>query len=155
VADYKLSHLALVLGEETPEMKSLWSKVREKNLPTYLMYDLEGLIPQVDARINRYGILMGIVKYSAAGGKVAVQAKVWNGTSGPLEISGSNFSLVDNQGNSHEPASKIGAFGKTVVVPMREESKTGGVTFNIPSDAKPAYLELTAEDGRVSRKYLP
>jgi hypothetical protein len=41
------------------------------------------------------------------------------------------------------------------MVSMREESKTGGVTFNIPSGAKPHYLELKADDGRFSRKYLP
>lgn len=153
LADYKLNQLQLVIGDGAPELKDMWSKVRKQNLSTYLMYDLEGLVDRVDARINKFGMLIGIVKYTP-GATAKFEAKVWNGSSGLAEIDASNFRLVDRKGNAYKSAPGLGAFKKKTPVPKGEESKTGGLSFTLPAGTEPDYLELTL-DNRISRKYLP
>ncbi len=154
VADYKMNELKLAVGTETPAMKALWSKIRQQNLSTYLMYDEEGLLDQVDARINKYGTLIGIVKY-VPGPNVRLQLKVWNGSSGPLDFDGADFHLVDTSGRAYAPVAVLGAFKKKSDVPRGQESKTGGLNFKLPAGVKADYLELKVPDGRVTRKYLP
>jgi hypothetical protein len=160
IADYKLSKLSLMIGSETPEMAALWSKVRKLNLNTYLMYDnddvVENLGERPDARINRYGILLGIVKYQPGSTSTKIQVKAWNGSSGPIRFVGDAFTLVDKSGNVYKPSAKIGGFGKTDkdVIGKGDESKTGGLTFNHPSDAELSYLEFKTGSG-TTRKYLP
>ena len=136
-------------------MKALGSKVHAKNLNVYLLYSAPGLIEQLDSRINKYGMLMAIVKYTPTAGQVKIEAKVWNETSGPVEIDASNFRLMDRQGNAYEAAAKLGSFTKKTVVEMSKESAAGGLTFKLPTGAEPDYLLLKADDGRESRKYLP
>jgi hypothetical protein len=153
LAEYKMNQLQLMVGEGAPELKDMWSKVRKQNLSTYLMFDLEGLVERVDARINKYGMLIGIVKYTP-GANTSIQAKVWNGSSGPAEFDGSNFRLVDRAGNAYKSGTNLGAFKKKTLVPKGDESKTGGLSFAVPAGAEPDYLELTV-DNRVTRKYLP
>ncbi|MDB5102516.1 MAG: hypothetical protein JWP91_205 [Fibrobacteres bacterium] len=160
VADYKLNKLALMIGGETPEMSALWSKVRKLNLNTYLMYDNDDVAQELgerpDARINKYGILLGIVKYEPGSAATKIQVKAWNGSSGPIKYVGDNFTLVDSEGKEYKPSAKIGGFAKTDkdMIGKTEESKTGGLTFNHPAGTKPAYLEFKSTSG-VTRKYLP
>ncbi|HLP43024.1 MAG TPA: hypothetical protein VK465_16070 [Fibrobacteria bacterium] len=156
LADYKMNKLSLAFGgKELPEMLPLWSKIRQANLSTYLMYDYEGLITEgLDARINKYGVLLAIVKYDKSGKSVKVQAKAYNGTGQLVEFDGNSFILYDRQGNAYKAKDKIGAFGNQVSIPKGEESKTGGLTFNLDDGAEPHYLELKGNFG-VSRKYLP
>jgi hypothetical protein len=160
VADYKMNKLALMIGVETPAMSELWSKIRKLNLNTYLMYDnddvLAGLGERPDARINRFGVLLGIVKYEAGSTTTKIQVKAWNGASLPFHYRGDGFTLFDKDGNAYTPTAKIGGFAKTDkdVIQKGEESKTGGLTFTHPAGAKPAYLEFKCEAG-LSRKYLP
>jgi hypothetical protein len=152
--DYGLNQLALIIGEENPEMKALWSKVRKINLSTYLYFSAPGLLEQVDARINKYGLLMAIVKYEPPP-SVLIGVKVWNISSGPIEIDGGNFRLVDRKGNAYEPTKTLQALKKKTAVEIRKESEQGGLVFKLPKGAEPDYLELKVEDGRMSRKYLP
>jgi hypothetical protein len=155
LADYKMSKLSLVFGKELPEMKDLWSKIRKTNLNTYLMYDYEGLLSETpDARINRYPVLLAVVKLDKGATSLKAQVKAFNGGSGPIHFNGDGFILVDRAGNVYKPAAKIGAFGKKDPINMRDESKTGGLTFNYPSGTEPYYLEFKSEAG-TSRKYLP
>lgn len=158
VADYKLNKLALMVGGETPEMKDLWSKVRKLNLNTYLMYDNDDvdLGERPDSRINKYGVLLGIVKYEPGAKATKIQVKAWNGTSGPMKFVGDGFTLVDKDGNVYKPSAKIGGFAKTDkdLIPKGEESKTGGLTFAHPAGTVPVYLEFKGATGS-SRKYLP
>lgn len=154
VADYKMNQLALQLGKTTPEMNALWSKIRQKNLSTYLMYDLEGLLPEVDARINKYALLLGIVKYNQSGNKVNAQIKIFNGGSGPIRYTGKGFLLYDKEGNSYPPTSLLGAAKKNDIVGSRDESKTGGVSFTLNNGAEPDFIEYTFEN-YSTRKYLP
>ncbi len=154
VADYKMTELSLKVGSVTPEMKALWSQIRKKNLSTYLMYDLQGLLPEVDARINKYALLLGIVKYDHPGNQVKVQVKIFNGGSLPIKFDGDGFRLYDKEGNAYAPKSKLGAATKKDIVGVRDESKTGGVNFTMPDGAEPDYLEFTAENMKT-RKYLP
>lgn len=154
LADYKMNQLEMILGEETPEMRALWSDIRKLNLNTYLLYDLEGLVARVDPRINQYGIVLGIVKYAKSGGTVNIQVTAFNGSSGAFNFTGEGFTLVDRDGQSYEPTSVIGVLKKGQMVDMRGVSKTGGLTFKIPAGAEPHYLEYKV-DKRVSRKYLP
>ncbi|HKP95935.1 MAG TPA: hypothetical protein VJ385_09285 [Fibrobacteria bacterium] len=158
VADYKLNKLAIMIGGETAEMKDLWSKVRKLNLNTYLMYDNDDvdLGERPDSRINRYGVLLGIVKYEPGSTATKIQVKAWNGTSGPMKYVGDGFTLYDTEGKSYAPSAKIGGFAKTDkdLIPKGEESKTGGLTFNHPAGTVPAYLEFKSNQG-LSRKYLP
>jgi hypothetical protein len=155
LADYKMSKLALIFGKEVPEMKDLWSKIRKINLNTYLMYDYEGLLSEVpDARINRFPVLLAVVKLDQGATSLKAQVKAFNGGSGPIHFNGDGFTLVDRAGNVFKPAAKIGAFGKKDPINMREESKTGGLTFNYPSGTEPWYLEFKSEAG-TTRKYLP
>jgi len=154
VADYKMNELLLKLGEETPDMRTLWSEIRKKNLSTYLMYDLEGLLPEVDARINRHGVLLGIVKYEASAKSVKVQVKAFNGSSQPIHFIGDGFKLFDREGNSYEPSAKVGNFSATTVIQTRDESKVGGLTFNLKEGSEPYYIQYTSEGG-TTRKYLP
>lgn len=160
VADYKLNKLSLMIGGETPAMQELWSKVRKLNLNTYLMYDnddvLAGLGERPDARINRYGVLLGIVKYEPGSTTTKIQVKAWNGASLPFHYRGEGFTLVDTEGNVYKPTAKIGGFAKSDkdVIQKGDESKTGGLTFTHPAGTKPAYLEFKCEAG-LSRKYLP
>lgn len=157
-ADYKMSKLALMIGEETEEMKGLWSKIRKVNLNTYLMYDNDDveLGERPDARINKYGVLLGIVKYTPGSTATSIQVKAWNGSSGPIRFVGDSFTLYDTEGNAYQPSSKIGGFAKTAkdVVGKGDESKTGGLTFKHPAGAKPHYLEFQTGSG-ATRKYLP
>ena len=81
--------------------------------------------------------------------------KVWNNTSGPIEIDGSNFKLYDRAGNAYEGGTKLQALRKKALVEIGKESEQGGLIFKLPKDAQPDYLELTVADGRTSRKYLP
>lgn len=155
VADYKMNKLALLFGgKEIPEMKDLWSRIRKMNLNTYLMYDYEGLLPELDHRINKYGVLLAIVKMEKGATSLKVQAKAFNGGAAPINVFGDSFTLVDRDGNVYKPAAKIGAFGKKDLISTRDESKTGGLTFNYPAGTEPWYLEYKSETG-MSRKYLP
>ena len=160
VADYKLNKLALMVGGETPEMSAEWSKVRKLNLNTYLMYDnddvVENLGERPDARINKYGILLGVVKYEPGAAATKIQVKAWNGSSGPIHFVGDAFTLVDKSGNVFKPSAKIGGFGKTDkdVIGKGDESKTGGLTFTHPAGTVPSYLEFKSGAGST-RKYLP
>jgi hypothetical protein len=159
-ADYKLNKLALMIGGETPEMSELWSKVRKVNLNTYLMYDnddvVENLGERPDARINKYGVLLGIVKYEPGSTTTKIQVKAWNGSSGPIKFVGNNFTLVDKAGGTYKPSAKIGGFAKTDKdqIGKSDESKTGGLTFNHPAGTDVDYLEFSSGSG-VTRKYLP
>jgi hypothetical protein len=159
-ADYKLNKLALMIGGETPEMAELWSKVRKVNLNTYLMYDnddvVENLGERPDARINKYGVLLGIVKYEPGSTTTKIQVKAWNGSSGPIKFVGDNFTLFDKSGGSYKPSAKIGGFAKSDKdqIGKTDESKTGGLTFNHPAGTEVAYLEFSSGSG-VTRKYLP
>ncbi|MDB5051112.1 MAG: hypothetical protein JWO30_4183 [Fibrobacteres bacterium] len=158
IADYKLNKLALMVGGETAEMKDLWSKVRKLNLNTYLMYDNDDvdLGERPDSRINKYGILLGIVKYEPGKTTTKIQVKAWNGTSGPMKFIGDSFTLVDKDGNVFKASGKIGGFAKTDkdLIAKGEESKTGGLTFNHPAGTVPSYLEFKGVSG-TTRKYLP
>ncbi|MEO7424897.1 MAG: hypothetical protein ABI036_06910 [Fibrobacteria bacterium] len=158
IADYKLNKLALMVGGETPEMKDLWSKVRKLNLKTYLMYDNDDvdLGERPDSRINKYGVLLAILKYEPASTATKIQVKAWNGSSGPLRFEGDSFTLFDKEGHSYKPSVKIGGFAKTAkdIIPKGEESKTGGLTFKHPAGTVPAYIEFKSTSG-VTRKYLP
>ncbi|GEM_PF-2287080 len=160
VADYKLNKLAIMIGGETPEMGALWSKVRKLNLNTYLMYDnddvVENLGERPDARINKFGVLLGIVKYEPGSTTTKIQVKAWNGSSGPLHFVGDAFTLVDKDGKVYKPSAKIGNFGKTAkdVIGKGDESKTGGLTFTHPAGTVPSYLEFNSGNG-TTRKYLP
>lgn len=155
IADYKMNELMLKLGTVTDKMNSVWSAIRKRNMNVYLMYDQEGLLPEVpDSRINQYALLLGIVNYKASSTSVNIQAKVFNGVSYSIPYDGNGFKLVDTEGNEYKPASLLGAAQKKIMIPSKDESKTGGVNFKIPSGAKPAYLEFRFE--RLStRKYLP
>jgi hypothetical protein len=156
LADYKMNKLSLLFGgKELPEMRDLWSKIRKVNLNTYLMYDFEGLITEpLDSRINKYGVLLAIVKLEKGSTSTKVQAKVFNGSSSPISVLGDNFTLVDREGNVYKPASKVAAFTKKDLINSKDESKTGGLTFNHPSGIEPWYLEFKSAGG-VTRKYLP
>lgn len=154
VADYKMNKLLLMFGSELPEMKPLWSKIRKTNLNTYLMYDLEGLLPELDARINKYGILLAIVNLKQDAKSLKVQLKAFNGSSGPIHFDGDNFTMVDRKGNVYNPTAKIGHFSTKDMVGVRDESKTGGLTFTYPAGTEPHYIEFKSTSG-VTRKYLP
>jgi hypothetical protein len=160
VADYKLNKLALMIGGETPDMDAVWSKVRKLNLNTYLMYDNDDVVEQLgerpDARINKYGVLLGIVKYEPGSTATKIQVKAFNGSSGPIKFVGDAFTLYDKAGKSYKPSAKIGGFAKTAkdVIGKGDESKTGGLTFNHPAGTEVAYLEFSTGSG-ATRKYLP
>lgn len=155
VADYKMQELKLKVGGETEAMKPLWSEIRKKTLNTYLMYDLEGLLPEApDARINQYALLLGIVKFDRSGNSVKVQVKLFNGAGFSVPFDGKAFTLYDKSGNAYQPASVLGAAAKKAMVGSKDESKTGGVNFTVPSDAVLDYLEFKAE-GMTTRKHLP
>ncbi len=160
VADYKLNKLKLMIGGETPEMLSLWSKLRKTTLSTYMMYDNDDVIAEMgerpDARINKYAVLLGIVKYEPGSTTTKIQVKSWNGGAIPFHYRGEGFTLVDKDGKEYKPTAKIGGFSKNDkdVVPKGEQSKTGGLTFTHPAGTVPAYLEFKCEAGS-SRKYLP
>jgi hypothetical protein len=156
VADYKMNKLAIIMGGETPDMKALWSQIRKLNLNTYLMYDNDDvdLGERPDFRINKYGILLGIVKLEAGPTSVKVQLKAYNGSSGPIHFVSEGFTLVDREGNAFKPTSKIGNFSDKNVVGKGDESKTGGLTFTFPAGTEPYFLEFKSESG-ISRKYLP
>ncbi len=156
VADYKLNKIALMMGGETLDMKGLWSRVRKLNLNTYLMYDNDevDLGERPDHRINKYGILIGIVKLEPGAKTTKVQIKVFNGSSGPITFDSPMFTLVDRQGNVFTPSSKIGHFSPKDLVGKGDESKTGGLTFTYPEGTEPYFIEFKSQSG-VSRKYLP
>ena len=156
VADYKLNKLALMMGGETADMKDLWSRVRKLNLNTYLMYDNDevDLGERPDFRINKYGILLGIVKLEPGATSLKVQVKAFNGSSGPIHFDSEGFTLVDRQGNIFKPTAKIGHFSDKDVVGKGDESKTGGLTFTYPSGTEPFFIEFKSESG-ITRKYLP
>lgn len=156
LADYKMNKLALLFeGRELPEMRDLWSKIRKVNLNTYLMYDYEGLITEgLDSRINKYGVLLAIVKLEKGSTSTKVQAKAYNGSSSPISVWGDNFTLVDRDGNVYKPSAKVAAFTKKDLINSKDESKTGGLTFKHPAGIEPWYLEFKSEGG-VTRKYLP
>jgi len=169
VADYKLNKLALMLGGETPEMTRIWSPLRKINLNTYLMYDNDDVVSELgerpDARINKYAILLGIVKYEPGAKATKIQVKAWNGGSQAFPYRGSDFTLVDKDGKTYKPTAAIGGFYKGGKPPKKgkpdpgivqkgDESKTGGLTFTYPAGTVPVYLEYKCEAG-VSRKYLP
>jgi hypothetical protein len=168
IADYKLNKLALMVGGATPEMQSLWSKVRKANLSTYLMYDNDDVVSELgerpDARINKYGVLLGIVKYEP-GPTTKIQVKAWNGASLPFEYRSEGFTLVTKDGQQIKPSAAIGGFYKggkpksntkpdPGIVQKGDESKTGGLTFKLPAGAQPDYLEFKCDAG-TTRKYLP
>lgn len=157
LADYKMNKLALAFeGRELPEMRGLWSKIRKLNLNTYLMYDYEGLITEpLDARINKFGVLLAIVKMNRTGNTVKVEAKAYNGTSEPLKVDGDAFALVDRNGEVYKPTAKLGSFLKKDLVNKGDESKAGGLTFKVPADAELHYLEFKTASSGMSQKYLP
>lgn len=160
VADYMLNKLALMVGDETPEMTKVWSPLRKINLNTYLMYDNDDVVGELgerpDARINKYAVLLGIVKYEAGSTAAKIQVKAWNGGSQLFHYKPDGFTLVDRQGNEYKPVAHIGGFSKNAkdVVQKGDESKTGGLTFKYPAGTELAYLEYKCEAG-MSRKYLP
>ena len=160
VADYKLHKLALIVGGETPEMANVWSSLRKVNLNTYLMYDNDDVVSELgerpDARINKYAVLLGIVKYEPGSTTTKIQVKAWNGGSVPFHYRGDGFTLVDKDGKEYKPTAKIGNFSKNDkdVVQKGDESKTGGLTFTHPAGTQPAYLAFKCEAGDT-RKYLP
>jgi hypothetical protein len=169
VADYKLNKLALMVGGETPEMTKIWSPLRKINLNTYLMYDNDDVVAELgerpDARINKYAILLGIVKYEPGATTAKIQVKAWNGGSQAFPYRSDDFTLVDKNGKAYKPTAAIGGFYKggkpkkngkpdPGIVQKGDESKTGGLTFTYPAGTVPAYLEFKCEAG-VSRKYLP
>lgn len=156
VADYKMNKLALMMGGETPEMKDLWSRIRKLNLNTYLMYDNDevDLGERPDARINKYGVLLGIVKLEPGATTTKVQVKAFNGSSGPIHFDAPMFTLVDRQGNVFKPTAHIGHFSPKDPVGKGDESKTGGLTFTYPAGTEPYFIEYKSEAG-LSRKYLP
>lgn len=160
IADYKMNKLALMIGSETPAMSELWSKIRKLNLNTYLMYDnddvLAGLGERPDARINKYGVLLGIVKYEPGSTTTKIQVKAWNGASVPFLYKGDDFTLVAKDGSTFKPTAKIGGFSKTAkdVIQKGDESKTGGLTFTHPAGTEISHLEFKCDAG-LSRKYLP
>jgi hypothetical protein len=160
VADYKLNKLALMIGGETPEMKAIWSRLRKMTLNTYMMYDNDDVIAEMgerpDARINKYAVLLGIVKYDPGSTTTKIQVKAWNGGAIPFHFRGEGFTLVDRDGKEYKATGKIGGFSKNDkdVVPKGEQSKTGGLTFTHPAGIQPAYLEFKCEAG-MSRKFLP
>ncbi len=151
-----MNKLSLIFGgKEIPEMKDLWSKIRKLNLNTYLMYDYEGLITDgLDSRINKYGVLLAIVKMDKGATALKIQAKVFNGGSNAIDVDGDKFTLMDREGNVHKSSGKIGAFAKKDIINSRDESKTGGLTFNYPAGTEPWYIEYKSKAG-ASRKYLP
>lgn len=158
LADYKMNKLALLFdGKEIPEIRGLWSKIRQVNLSTYLMYDLEGLITDgLDSRINKYGVLLAILKLEKGSTSTKIQAKVFNGGSGAINVLADQFTLVDREGNAYKPSGKLAAFTRKDPVNSRDESKTGGLTFTHPTGAEPWYLEFKSTEGAgTSRKYLP
>jgi hypothetical protein len=156
VADYKMTKLALMMGGETDNMKTLWSQIRKLNLNTYLMYDNDevDLGERPDNRINKYGILLGIVKLEAGPTSAKIQLKAFNGSSGPIHFDSKGFTLVDRQGNVYTPTGKIGHFSDKDVVGKGDESKTGGLTFAYPAGTEPYFVEFKSESG-ITRKYLP
>ena len=149
-----MNKLVIIFGKEMPEMKDLWSKIRKVNLNTYLMYDLEGLLSELDARINRYGVLLAVLKLNPGSTSTKVEVKAYNGASGPIKLDGDKFTMVDREGNSYKPSVKLGSLAKGEVVGKSDESKAGGLTFNHPAGIEPHYLEYASEAG-VTRKYLP
>ena len=153
VADYLLTELTLASGE-TPESKLLWSQVRKSNLSTYLMYDLDGLLDHVDARINKYGVLIGIPKYEVTPTSLKIQFKAWNGSGTPFHFLGENVTLVDDKGQVYKPASKAGGFSKDKLIEKGKETPLGVFSFNFPANTVLSYIEFNSEAGK-SRKYLP
>ncbi len=160
VADYKLSKLSLMTGGDSPEMNALWSKVRKVNLNTYLMYDNDDVAGELgerpDSRINKYGVLLGIVKYEPGSTTTKIQVKAWNGASVLFHYRGEGFTLYAKDGTAFKPTAKIGGFAKTDkdVIQKSDESKTGGLTFTHPAGTEVSYLEFKCEAG-TTRKYLP
>lgn len=156
VCDYKMNKLALIMGGESEEMKSLWSQIRKQNLNTYLMYDNDNvdLGERPDARINKYGVLLGIVKLEPGATTTKIQIKAFNGSSSPIHYDGDMFTLVDREGNVFKPTAKIGHFSNKDEIHKGDETKTGGLTFTYPAGTVPFYLEFKSEAG-ISRKYLP
>ncbi len=156
VADYKMNKLALIMGGESAEMKDLWSQIRKLNLNTYLMYDNDevDLGERPDFRINKYGILLGIVKLEPGATSLKVQVRAFNGSSGPILFTSEGFTLVDRQGNIFKPTAKIGHFSDKDQVGKGDESKVGGLTFTYPTGTEPYFIEFKSESG-TTRKYLP
>ena len=156
VADYKMNKLALIMGGESAEMKDLWSQIRKLNLSTYLMYDNDDvdLGERPDFRINKYGILLAIVKLEPGPTSMKVQLKAFNGSSGPIHFSSEGFTLVDRQGAVFTPTAKIGNFSDKDQLGKGDESKTGGLTFTYPAGTEAYFIEFKSESG-ITRKYLP
>ncbi len=153
IADYKMNILHQVAGS-TPASEELWSKVRQANLDTYLMYDQEGLLPSIDARINRYGVLLALTKHNRTPGKLYVETMAYNGSSQPFTFDGDKFVLVDKEGNQYAPAAKKGGFSKDKKIDRGQQTAVGALTFNYPKEAQLDYIEFQSESG-LSRKYLP
>ena len=154
LADYTLAKLMLFIDEPTPEIKSLWSKIKENNLSTYLMYDLEGLIPGLIPSINKYGVLLGIVKYVRGANSTTIQVQAYNGSTVPILFSGKNFLLVDEEGNAHAPSRTRGRFSNSKKLEPGQESAVGELTFNVGKDVPLDYLYFKGEAGE-SKKFLP
>jgi hypothetical protein len=153
MADYILSKVKLFIKEEPAEMQALWSKIRDINLSTYLMYDLEGLISMPLPSINRYGVLLAITSLNRTGNSVMAQIKAFNGSTAHFTYSGDGFKLVDKKGVEYLPTQKRGAFG-TTLIERSDETGVGGVTFEVPADTELSHIQYTCEAGE-SIKYLP
>ncbi len=153
VADYKLSLLHQTVGP-TAESEELWSRVKQINLDTYLMYDQEGLLPSVDTRINRYGVLLALTKYNKTAKSLYAETMAFNGSTQPFHFDADKFVLVDKAGNEYSPASKKGAFNKTKLIERGRQTDVGALTFNFPADAQLDYIEFRSDSG-PTRKYLP
>ncbi len=152
VADYLLNKLSMFV-EPTEEVNELWSKIREANLSTYLMYDLQGLIDRPIPAINKYGVLLGIRSIKRSGGSTAVQVQAYNGSTTRFKFLSENFALVDAEGNTYSPASRRGAFSKKDV-DLGEETGVGEMTFKVPADADLVSLRFE-QDNVISEKFLP
>ncbi len=155
IADYHMTFLSL-LGPLNEEAKELWSKIRELNLSTYLMYDnqeVEQALGEVDRRINKYGVLLALTKYNPGKSSVYMEVKGFNGSTNPVPWKSEAFTLETEDGNHYQAASSRG-FKTSDAIEISRESGLVGLTFNIPAGAKPA--KLVYDYGvSISEKFLP
>ena len=153
VADYILSQITFFV-DETPEIKELWSKVRQANLATFLMYTYNDAVKNPIPAINRYGVLMAITKFTRSAKAATFQVQAFNGSTSNFKFIDDGFTLVDRDGNEYKPSRKRGGFSKTKLIEQGDRTPVGEVTFKVPKGAGLAYLKFDSEAGET-RKYLP